>query len=318
MKGLRNLGSSCYLNAALQCLLHAPQLTNYFLSECVQDDLQRKRLNACQVAAEYGALAAAFWRDDAKAPLDTAPLHAALAKVHRPFGRAANGPHDAHEAMLVLLRCLHDALSKTAPVQQSLAAPHVAAEAWDAHSRAGGYSMLTEIFQGQLEVTVAGAAYASTTHEHFWDLGLAVDECTSVQQALQRFLAPETVDGFRVEDGSTIQARLTKTPLWLPLVLIVHLKRFDAARRRKIDKFVDYPADLDLSGCVRSNSACRYSLFGVCLHAGDLGAGHYTALVEVRGRWFHANDEVSTPMDDLNALIQKDAYVLLYKKDLAF
>lgn len=323
MKGLRNLGNTCYFNAALQCLLHAPQLTNYFLSAegCVHEDLQRKRLNACAVATEYAALVAGYWRDPppgAAGGLDTAPLRAAVAKIHRAFAREQQ--HDAHEAMLVLLRCLHDALAKTRPVTQSLAAPHVDAAAWDQESRAAGYSILTEIFQGQVEVGVASGAagYANTTHQHFWDLSLPVDAASSVQQAIQKFLQPEGVEGYRLDDGRTVDVTLTKTPLWLPLVLIVHLKRFDASRRRKIDKFVDYPVDLDLSGAVRSNAPCRYSLFAVCLHSGDLASGHYSALCEVHGRWHHVNDAAATPVDDLNALIQRDAYVLLYKKDLKF
>ena len=321
MKGLRNLGNTCYFNAALQCLLHAPQLTNYFLSSegCVHEDLQRKRLNACAVATEYGALTAAYWRDPTS-PLDTAPLHAAVAKVHRPFARA--GQHDAHEAIVVLLKCLHDALAKTKPVPQSLAAAHVCTEAWDAAAAHDGYSMLAEIFQGQMEVSVEedarGGSYANTTHQHFWDLSMSIDDASSIQQAVQRHLQAEKVEGYRLDDGRCVEVTLTKTLLWLPLVLVVHFKRFDGARRRKIDKFVDYSVDMDLSGAVRSNVPCRYSLFAVCLHSGDLAAGHYSALCEVHGHWFHANDDVSTPVEDLNALIQRDAYVLMYKRELLF
>jgi ubiquitin C-terminal hydrolase len=316
MKGLRGAGGGGFL-AAVQCLLHAPQLVNYFLDgKCAEEDLQRKRLNACRVAQEFGALAEAFWRDADQTCLDASPLHAAVAKANRGFARAG-GAADAHESMLVLLRCLHDALAKTKPVPQSLAAQHAHAGAWEEHAAAAGYSFLTEVFQGQIETVTASETAATTAHEHFWDLSLSIEGCTSVQQAIVRFLAPETAEGYAPGDGSSSDVRLVKTPTWLPLVLVVHLKRFDAARRRKVDKFVDYTVELDLSGAVRSNEACRYSLFGVCLHAGEAaGAGHHTALCEVRGRWFHANGEACDPIDDLNALIQKDAYVLLYKRDL--
>ena len=37
--GLPNLGNSCYMNAALQCLLNTPQLTAHFLSGEWRDEL---------------------------------------------------------------------------------------------------------------------------------------------------------------------------------------------------------------------------------------------------------------------------------------
>jgi ubiquitin carboxyl-terminal hydrolase 4/11/15 len=36
--GLDNLGNTCYMNAALQCLSNTPLLTGYFLSERYAED----------------------------------------------------------------------------------------------------------------------------------------------------------------------------------------------------------------------------------------------------------------------------------------
>lgn len=319
MRGFRNLGDTCYLNAALQCLLHAPQMSNYFLSEHVTDDLQRKRLNACAVAAEYAALTLSYWRPrdspgEPPPPLDPSALRAALAKVHRPFGRP--GPQDAHEATVVLLKTLHEALARTRSVRQGVAAPHVDAGSWDAHNK-GNYSILTEIFQGQLECVVAGEGYRSVTHQHFWDLTLAVDDVGSVPAAVTRYLTPETVSGYRLDDGRDATVTVRRSFVYLPLVLVVCLNRFDA-RRMKCDKFVNYDVELDLSSTTPRNATYRYALFAVCLHSGDRAAdGHYSALVEHRGAWRYANDESCTPVTDPNALIQRDAYVLFYKRDLS-
>ena len=35
--GLNNVGSTCFMNAILQCLLHISELSNYFLSEYPND-----------------------------------------------------------------------------------------------------------------------------------------------------------------------------------------------------------------------------------------------------------------------------------------
>ena len=274
--------------------------------------------------AEGAGLVDAYWRSPppsspdtaATEPLDPTALRAALAKLHRMFGKP--GPHDAHEAMVLILKTLHDALARTPPVAQSIAALHVDADSW-AKNNKGNYSILTEVFQGQLESTVTSpGGYTNVTHQHFWCLTLPVDDVASVPQAVARYLAPETVDGYRLDDGTVTPVTVSKAFVYLPLVLVVCLSRFDA-RRMKQGKFVDYGVALDLSGSVRGNTSYKYSLFGVCLHSGESAAdGHYSALVEHGGRWWHVNDETSTPVESLNLLIQRDAYVLLYKRDLDY
>ena len=32
MKGLYNIGNTCYMNSAIQCLIHIPELRNFFLT----------------------------------------------------------------------------------------------------------------------------------------------------------------------------------------------------------------------------------------------------------------------------------------------
>ncbi|KAL9545381.1 hypothetical protein MBANPS3_007173 [Mucor bainieri] len=41
LHGLQNLGNTCYMNSALQCLSNTPQLTRYFLSEQYRRDINR-------------------------------------------------------------------------------------------------------------------------------------------------------------------------------------------------------------------------------------------------------------------------------------
>lgn len=307
MRGLRNTGNACYLNAALQCLLYSPQLTNYFLSEYADADMQRKRVNACSLATEYAGLVRAMWRSET-APLDPEPVRLALSKIHKVFANRAQ-QHDAHEALVAMLQVLHDAMAKTARVEESVAEPCVELGPWVAHNKAN-YSFLTEVFQGQMRVEVAGPGYSSTTYEHFWDLSLAIDGSTSsVPQAIARYMEPHTVDGYRHEDAY-ISVDITRTLTYLPLVLVVHLKRFDN-RRTKIDKFVDYAVDMDIGDS-------RYTLFAVCLHSGDVAGGHYAAMCESHGRWFYLDDDSARQVTDLNSIIQRDAYVLMYRKSPDF
>ena len=90
-----------------------------------------------------------------------------------------------------------------------------------------------------------------------------------------------------------------------PRVLAVHLARFDASGA-KIDRFVNYTMDVDFA-------AKKYELFAVLLHSGSARDGHYASLVQHRGAWTFANDDACTAVTNINDVIQKDAYVLMYK-----
>jgi ubiquitin C-terminal hydrolase len=277
--------------------------------------MQPKRLNACALATEYVSLVKAYWThplDPCAPPLDPAPLRASLSKLNRGLSNRKQ-QHDAHEAMMAVIQGLHSALSKTGHVRDSLTERDVDLPAWRAHNK-NNYSLLTEIFQGQTRVDVTGEGYESTTYEHFWDLSLAIDGNTgSVQSALARHFENQSVDGYKHGDGY-VRVDIARRVTYCPLILIVHLKRFDN-RRKKIDKFVDYAVELTVPTL---RGAGRYALFAVCLHAGDCGAGHYAAMCEVRGRWFYVDDANVRDVQDVNAIIQKDAYVLLYRKVLDF
>ena len=309
MKGLANLGNTCYLNSALQCLLYAPPLTNYVLSGLAEQDLYRKRVNACALATEYISLTKAYWGSTDPACLDTRPLWTALAKLHRPFGNSE--PHDAHEALVLLLRHLHDALAKAPRLPESAAWQHADQAAWEAHCAKTGYSVLTELFQGQMECAVACGEHRSVTHEHFVGVSVDLEGCSSVQQALARSMDPVRIAGYQPPGGGeVVDAEQTKRITYAPLILVVHLKRFDASGA-KVDRFLDYSTDLDLPGGAAAGGG-RYALFAACFHRD----GHYAAACEVHGHWFLMDDSAVTRIE-VNSVVQKDAYMLLYKKVLA-
>ena len=311
MRGLRNLGNTCYLNAALQCLLHVPGLTNYVLQGWAERDLAKRRVNACALAAAYVALVREYWTTEVHdRPLDPGPLLAALRKLHRPF--ASPAPNDAHEAVTMLLKHLHDALGRTPRIRPSPADAGVLREPWEQHLAKDGYSILTELFCGQSESLVADEAgrYSSTTHEHFVGLTLDLEGCSGVSQALAKAFAPTLIDDFALEPGGQRGAVTKITRLvHAPLILVLHLKRF-GEDGSKVDRFVSYSTTLHVPGC-GGHGAHYYDLFGVCMHAD----GHYRAACETRGTW-RIMDDGAVAEIDLNSVITKEAYVLFYKKRL--
>ena len=304
MKGLTNVGNTCYLNSALQCLLYCPPLTNFILSGLAEESMNKKRINACALATEYISLTKTYWTQPGPSVLDTSALWAAFTKLSKQFANSL--PHDAHEAMALLLKHLHDALGKSPRVHAAPAWQHVDRDAWEAHCARDGYSMLTDIFQGQMECTVTGpAGFVSVTYEHFTGLTLDIGASASVQQALNRHLQPQDIDGFGLPSGEVCTVTQGKAIRYAPLVLVVHLKRFgrDGA---KVDRFVDYSTTLDVA---YAREKATYTLFAACFHRG----GHYVSACEVHSRWFLLDDAECAPLE-VNSVVNKDAYMLVYKK----
>ena len=311
MRGIQNPGNLCYLISALQCLLFVPQLTNYFLADLHEADRLKKRSNPCAFLAEYVALVKATWTSDGAKGLGAEALWTPLAKVHKTFSNRVM-QHDAHEALMAVLQVLHEALGKTARLPDAPSLRCVDRAAWDAHIGATGYSILVELFQGQMVRTVRwGVDGKSTTHEHFWDLSVSIDGVSSVTHAIARHMEPEEIPDYVPSGGSSpTAATAEKRFVHAPLVLIVNLKRFDN-RRNKIDKFVDYATEMQLPG-----TDDKYRLTAVCMHSGAAGGGHYTAMCTSHGHWFYLDDASVTDIEDLNTIIQKDAYILVYRQEI--
>lgn len=310
MKGLPNAGLTCYFNATLQCLAYCPNMTNYILAGGIERDLNVKRKGASGVASAYAAFVRDYWTREGVQNADPAPVYAAFMKACRGF--PASAQHDAHEALVCLLDKVHEGASRLKPGALAVAErPEVKREPW-VDGLKGSTSVVSEVFRGQLETEVTADGYASLTHDHFTCLSLAINGLTSLGQAIQRHMGPERVTEFRVGDA-VVNATLRKRFTYLPRILVVHFKRFDDGAD-KLDKFIDYATELDLGEFAAAGCAHHYQLFAVCLHHGTATDGHYTACCEVHGRWAVMDDESVTPLQDINHIIQRDAYVLLYKR----
>lgn len=307
MKGLRNAGNTCWFNAALQCLLYAPNLANYFIDGQEGAHTVPRRKLAASFAARFGELVREYWTTGQVGDvMDAQPVLDAFRKACRGF--APNAPHDAHEAVLLVLDKLHSALARLPAAECAVARqPGVSGSAW-AKSLKGESSAVSELFRGQLELRITPAqGDAQVTHDHFTVLSVSLSECGALTTALQRHMAPETVPDY-APSGATLSKRFT----YLPSVLVLHFKRFDGANG-KIDRFVDYPSDLDMSPFAASGE-WHYQLFAAVLHRGTADDGHYTACAEVHGRWFAMDDAHASPMSNVNDVVQRDAYVLMYRR----
>ena len=177
MKGMDNLGQTCFFNAAVQCILFSPNSTNYFL-KCAPD-LNPKRKGASTVSQAFVDLARSYWNSGAQGEVaDVRPVYDAFCKATRSFKPGQQ--HDAHEAMVCMLDKLHEGLSRLKPGDLGVAKdPSICGAEWTS-SLKQECSIVSEVFRGQIRVTVQGEGYTSVTYDHFTTLSLAVNEASAL------------------------------------------------------------------------------------------------------------------------------------------
>lgn len=297
MRGITNRGQTCYLAAALQCLLFSPQLINYFLtSPCLDEDQNKRKKNAVLLVNAVSDLARHTWldpTDDTVPPplLDPAPVLIALGKNVKQFNKGPGVQQDAHECLLALLDTMHQGLSRLKRVEHSVARAALANKAaalaaWDAACTTD-YSFLRELYVGQIQT-------GEHTYDHFWSITLP-------------FTTENRENGTTLSLDHMLGKHFAATPVtYAPLLLLIHFNRFDSTGT-KMDTFVHYGIEVDLGGDT-------YELYTVILHSGQSEGGHYTAMVCHQQHWMHCDDSQCTPVAEMNSIIQKDAYVLCYKK----
>jgi ubiquitin carboxyl-terminal hydrolase 22/27/51 len=157
----------------------------------------------------------------------------------------------------------------------------------------------------------------------------------SVKTCLEHFVVPEKLGDlvYCTSCGTKTETKKQHTFSKLPKVLCLHLKRFDAAKNRKIEDFVSFPAyglnmgsflshwcevsrfgvsnDESISG---AEPNIIYDLFGTVNHKGNMQSGHYIANVKVGTQWYSCNDQMVCNTNESGVLQADGAYVLFYMR----
>ncbi|XP_065617775.1 ubiquitin carboxyl-terminal hydrolase 8-like, partial [Quercus suber] len=158
LTGLQNFGNTCFMNSAIQCLVHTPELVDYFLGDYPKEINYDNPLGMKgELALAFGDLLRKLWAPGAR-PVAPRMFKSKLANFAPQF--SGYNQHDSQEFLAFLLDGLHEDLNRVkckpyveAKGLEDCPDEEVAEEYWKNHL-ARNDSIIVDSCQGQFRSTL--------------------------------------------------------------------------------------------------------------------------------------------------------------------
>ena len=200
MKGLDNIGNSCYFNCALQCLLQVPQLSNYLI-------LQEYSGN-CKITEEYQKIVRNIWLKKGGYENPTVLLKLFKQKYTQ-FDNLEQ--QDSQEAFLCLLDILDKSLSK----------------------------FVRKVFYSEMIQETVCPSETSKRSE-FTPVTIIFTKKETLEEALTEHQDWSVINGFEDTKGNTHHVATTRTMFWNPPnILMLSFKMYGQKNTITIPQTLD-------------------------------------------------------------------------------
>jgi ubiquitin carboxyl-terminal hydrolase 8 len=326
------MGNTCYLNTALQCIFHTPELNRYIESGGFKKALQKEKKQSYVFLAykkifEQAGRGERINDKDLRNFVQISFLVSKMLNLSNVF--SVGDQHDMVEFLQFVLDSFHECLSLR--VNMSIegrvttrfdSLMKKSFEEWMSHYR-DHFSIVIDTFSGQFYsklVTVDTLAPTEGTErfDPFMILALPVpvpssSRC-SIHDCFAAMTSSELVEGWRGEKYGVSRVIKKSVCMWkTPPILIIQLKRFSSVAAKN-NAFVEIPFVLDISPFTVEKEGARYELYAVANHVGRMGFGHYFAYcVHDDGSWYKYDDSHVTHVNsaEVNSAYN---YCLFFRK----
>lgn len=333
LRGLLNLGNTCFMNCIIQTLMHTPVLRDYFFAEKHSVCNFEGGPSKCLVCEVY-----TLYQEFYSGKTSTLLLHRLLALIWKNAEHLAGyEQQDAHEFFMTMLNILHKHCTITSESSST-----------KVQSSGKCSCIVHKVFAGllQSDVVCQSCWSVSTKVEQFTEISLNISashmdshsvnsnshvQILSLVDCLEQFTRAEHLGSTvkiecrkcNMQQESTKQLTVNK----LPIVICFHLKRFEHSNRfhKKISTLVQFPEELNMGPFTTEYrnaelhkaeskipfsiipdggpQASKYNLFSVVNHHGSIDAGHYTSYIRLHeDTWYKCNDEIISKANLLDVL----------------
>lgn len=344
-RGLVNHGVTCYINSAIQSLLHIPALQNYLIDLYFNKE-KYPEISTNSVTWQLAETSKKMWQwtsnsviknnandsdDESKGNLrmnyrlDPKKLISRLEDINCMMSEWEQ--EDSHEYFMSLMsRLQEDSVPKGKPLNESI---------------------IHQIFGGKFnqKIKCGECGEISITQQQFYDLSLVLtsgensknenaagdsdDEAEKVielDDCIEQFFKDEIIsDGYNCEKCGKSNKKSIKTTKIQeePEYLCVHLKKyeFDGNESKKMKQKVEFNKYLDFNGYKvhdkNRTTPSIYQLISVTSHTGrSLSSGHYTTkALQPDGSWARYDDDLIENITEKDVLERtNDAYYLVYAR----
>ncbi|OBA20568.1 cysteine proteinase [Metschnikowia bicuspidata var. bicuspidata NRRL YB-4993] len=327
IKGLVNLGSTCFMSCILQTMLHNPLVRFHFFhndfhyfncesqTHYSSGDDQIDEITACVTCLIDSAFKEIFTSSMSEGFGITNLLTTAWYKQRLLAGFLEQ---DAHEFWQFLLNEFHNDYERVSKLLDE--------------SSSECKCVMHSVFMGELESSVVCSTCGLVTKkvDPLVDLALEINDMngnSTLYDCLDQFTRDELLDvKYRCRScRNETQAHRNLRIKTIPPVLSFQLKRFKHNfandTSSKIEEHVDVPLFLDLTKYTsefigpteESTDATKvYELFAIVNHTGLVNTGHYiTYIKNTTGQWLKFDDSIITAASH-EELKATNAYLLFY------
>jgi len=319
LSGLCNMGNTCYLNAALQCLSNTKLLSEF---------LSKNKNKKGKMMGEYNRILNGLWEENCI--IQPISFKRTLGKLDDRFDD--NSQHDAQEALFTLIDLFHTEMSfevniyPNGVIKNDLDKKMVESiKVWSKYFNKQ-YSEILNIFYGQFysKITCIKCKYELNNYDPFSMIALPITNTSkNIYDCFDDFIKHETLDSenkWKCEKCNELSESIKEINIWKsPNILILVLKRFSYTENyssKKINNIIDFPLfNLNLTKYVNGYDKYDsiYNIYGIIYHHGNLNFGHYTACCKnkMNNKWYLFDDE---NVSECKSIRIQDAYILFYEK----